>query len=226
MIPPLATTTPTARQQGLDPRPRPIRQLTPTPADARIAVVLAAYPTKHRRLGNAVGLDAPASVIEVLHALRDAGYRVDRIPRDGDALMAGLADRFTCESPQPHPRAVRPGSGSRPRHRVRALVRGAGPTASSRNHVHRGRASRRGVRRAVHPGRDRLSRAGPGRGARDRAAATGVRVRPDRYLPRARRAAAPPLPRLLPPARHGLSTLRTSPSRKTSRVRHRASRSR
>jgi cobaltochelatase CobN len=66
-------------------------------ADKRIALVLSAYPTKRGRVGNAVGLDTPASVIRLLHALRDAGYRVDRIPEDGDALMAELVDRFSYE---------------------------------------------------------------------------------------------------------------------------------
>ncbi|MHB1715942.1 MAG: cobaltochelatase subunit CobN [Acidimicrobiales bacterium] len=67
------------------------------PAERRIAIVLSAYPTKRSRLGNAVGLDTPASVIGLLHALRGAGYRVDRIPRDGDALMAELADTLTYD---------------------------------------------------------------------------------------------------------------------------------
>ena len=73
--------------------------LRATPGDAeRIAVVLSAYPTRRSRLGNAVGLDTPASVIGLLHALRDAGYRVDDIPPDGDTLMAALADRLTYDS--------------------------------------------------------------------------------------------------------------------------------
>jgi cobaltochelatase CobN len=63
----------------------------------RVAVVLSAYPTKRSRIGNAVALDTPASVVELLHALRDAGYRVDRIPDDGDALMAELIDAFSYE---------------------------------------------------------------------------------------------------------------------------------
>ncbi len=67
-------------------------------AGKRVAIVLSAYPTKRSRLGNAVGLDTPASVIELLHAMRDAGYRVDRIPPDGDALMAELADGFTYDA--------------------------------------------------------------------------------------------------------------------------------
>jgi len=62
--------------------------------EKRVAVVLSAYPTKKSRIGNAVGLDTPASVIDLLHAMRAAGYRVDRIPPDGDALMAELADAY------------------------------------------------------------------------------------------------------------------------------------
>jgi cobaltochelatase CobN len=66
-------------------------------AERRVAVVLSAYPTKRSRLGNAVALDTPASVVAVLARLRDAGYRVDRIPEDGDALMAELIDAFSYE---------------------------------------------------------------------------------------------------------------------------------
>jgi cobaltochelatase CobN len=61
------------------------------PPGRRVAVVLSAYPTRRSRIGNAVALDTPASVIELLQALARAGYRVDRIPEDGDALMAELA---------------------------------------------------------------------------------------------------------------------------------------
>lgn len=68
-------------------------------ADKRIAVVLSAYPTKRSRLGNAVGLDTPASVVALLHALADAGYRVDRFPASGDELMSELADALTYDQP-------------------------------------------------------------------------------------------------------------------------------
>ena len=67
------------------------------PHERHVAVVLSAYPTKRSRIGNAVALDTPASVIGLLHSLRDAGYRVDRIPTDGDALMAELIDAFSYE---------------------------------------------------------------------------------------------------------------------------------
>lgn len=67
------------------------------PAGRRVALVLSAYPTKKSRLGNAVGLDTPASVLALLNRLRDAGYRVDRVPESGDQLMAELADGLTYE---------------------------------------------------------------------------------------------------------------------------------
>ncbi len=44
------------------------------PAERKVAIVLSAYPTKHSRIGNAVGLDTPVSVIRLLAAMRHAGY--------------------------------------------------------------------------------------------------------------------------------------------------------
>ncbi|WP_033287087.1 cobaltochelatase subunit CobN [Streptomyces sp. NRRL F-525] len=59
-------------------------------AEKKLAVVFTAYPTKHSRVGNAVGLDTPASAIRVLDALRDAGYGVDEHPDNGDELIHRL----------------------------------------------------------------------------------------------------------------------------------------
>lgn len=66
-------------------------------ADKRLALMLSAYPTKHARIGNAVGLDTPASTIALLHELRAAGYALGEpgeVPglaeHDGDALMHAL----------------------------------------------------------------------------------------------------------------------------------------
>jgi cobaltochelatase CobN len=66
-------------------------------AERRVAIVMSAYPTARSRIGNAVALDTPASVIALLQALAGAGYRVDRIPESGDALMAELIDAFSYE---------------------------------------------------------------------------------------------------------------------------------
>ncbi|MGI5127228.1 cobaltochelatase subunit CobN [Pseudonocardia sp. CA-107938] len=59
-------------------------------AEKRIVLMLSAYPTKHARIGNAVGLDTPASAIALLQALRDAGYTVGDLPEHGDDLMKEL----------------------------------------------------------------------------------------------------------------------------------------
>ncbi|WP_187280771.1 cobaltochelatase subunit CobN [Microbispora sp. CSR-4] len=59
-------------------------------ADKRLAIVLSSYPTRHSRVGNAVGLDTPASAVVLLRALRDAGYDVGDAPDDGDALIHAL----------------------------------------------------------------------------------------------------------------------------------------
>jgi cobaltochelatase CobN len=71
------------------------------PAERRVVLMLSAYPTKHARIGNAVGLDTPASTVGLLAALRDAGYDIGRpgeLPGvaeagavgDGDALIHAL----------------------------------------------------------------------------------------------------------------------------------------
>jgi cobaltochelatase CobN len=59
-------------------------------AERRIAIVLSSYPTKHARVGNAVGLDTPASAVRLLNALRDAGYAVGEFPDDSDTLIHTL----------------------------------------------------------------------------------------------------------------------------------------
>ncbi len=73
----------TARLAGLRRLPR---------AGVRLAVVLSSYPTRNARVGNAVGLDTPASAVRLLHALRDDGYDLGdgELPDNGDALIHRL----------------------------------------------------------------------------------------------------------------------------------------
>ncbi|MEV4504022.1 cobaltochelatase subunit CobN [Streptomyces klenkii] len=67
-------------------------------AEKRIALVLSAYPTKHSRIGNAVGLDTPASAVALLRRLREEGYDfgTEEVPGlasgDGDELIYALID--------------------------------------------------------------------------------------------------------------------------------------
>ena len=60
-------------------------------ADKRLALVLSAYPTKHSRIGNAVGLDTPASAMVLLRRLRAEGYDFgpDPIPGLDDDPASG-----------------------------------------------------------------------------------------------------------------------------------------
>jgi cobaltochelatase CobN len=60
-------------------------------AEKKIALMLSAYPTKHSRIGNAVGLDTPASTVALLAALAEEGYRIgDFGSYDGDGLIHTL----------------------------------------------------------------------------------------------------------------------------------------
>jgi cobaltochelatase CobN len=62
-------------------------------AQKRLGIVLSAYPTKHARIGNAVGLDTPASAVVLLRALAEAGYdlgELDVEALDGDTLIHRL----------------------------------------------------------------------------------------------------------------------------------------
>jgi cobaltochelatase CobN len=53
--------------------------------------MLSSYPTKHSRVGNAVGLDTPASAVALLRAMRAAGYDLgEGFPEDGDTLIHAL----------------------------------------------------------------------------------------------------------------------------------------
>jgi cobaltochelatase CobN len=69
------------------------------PAERRIAVMLSAYPTKHSRIGNAVGLDTPVSAIRLFRAMREAGY--DLGPADGPDALPGLAPLDSIEGEEP-----------------------------------------------------------------------------------------------------------------------------
>ncbi|HEV2953410.1 MAG TPA: cobaltochelatase subunit CobN, partial [Candidatus Dormibacteraeota bacterium] len=58
----------------------------------RIALVLSSYPTKNARVGNAVGLDTPASALHLLQRLKDEGYEVGSLPATGDDLIQSLIE--------------------------------------------------------------------------------------------------------------------------------------
>ncbi len=59
-------------------------------AEKRLALVLTNFANRHGRIGSAVGLDTPASVVHLMQGLRERGYHVADIPESGDALMEEL----------------------------------------------------------------------------------------------------------------------------------------
>ncbi|GGP71804.1 cobaltochelatase subunit CobN [Saccharothrix coeruleofusca] len=82
-----------ARVAGIAVRHGRLRHVPP--AERKVVLMLSAYPTKHSRIGNAVGLDTPASAVRLLAALRERGYDIgDQLPGvddlDGDALIHAL----------------------------------------------------------------------------------------------------------------------------------------
>ena len=173
-------------------------------ADKRLAVVLSSYPTKHARVGNAVGLDTPASAVVLLRALREAGYDLgaDGFPEEGDALIhrliaAGghdvewLTEEQLAAAPLRVPLADYQRWFAALPPQLRESVRDA-----------LGRAARLALRqRNRSRRRDRAGGAAVRqRRARDPAAAR-LRREPGRDLPRPRPAAEPPLPRGVPLAR-------------------------
>ena len=61
----------------------------------RIALILANYPTHDGRIGNGVGLDTPASTLNILHAMQEAGYPIESLPDNGNALIKALQANVT-----------------------------------------------------------------------------------------------------------------------------------
>lgn len=76
--------------------------------EKRIALILANYPGSEGRIGSGVGLDTPASVMAILHAMAAEGYALGEpgaMPADGDALMRKLQEGIANDPAQ---WAVRP----------------------------------------------------------------------------------------------------------------------
>jgi cobaltochelatase CobN len=67
----------------------------------RIAFILTNSSAKAAQVGNAVGLDAPASLHNLLRAMRGRGYTVDGLPADGDAIIHELLSRGSYDDNHP-----------------------------------------------------------------------------------------------------------------------------
>lgn len=71
-----------------------LARLRRTPnAQKRIAFVLTNSSGKAAKVGNAVGLDSPASLMRLFNAMQEAGYTLRNLPPDGDTLIHTLLAR-------------------------------------------------------------------------------------------------------------------------------------
>jgi cobaltochelatase CobN len=77
-----------ARVAGVAVRHARLRQIPAS--ERRVAILLTSFPTKHAKIGMAVGLDTPASALELLAALREDGMLVEHAFGHGDELMHAL----------------------------------------------------------------------------------------------------------------------------------------
>ncbi|MBO6825950.1 MAG: cobaltochelatase subunit CobN [Sneathiella sp.] len=70
------------------------------PSSRKVALILANYPNRNGRIGNGVGLDTPAGVIEVMNRLSHEGYEISSIPGDGNSLIETLLSGPTNDRDQ------------------------------------------------------------------------------------------------------------------------------
>jgi cobaltochelatase CobN len=63
--------------------------------EKKVAIIFHNYPPRNDRIGTAFGLDSPASVRNILGDLKQAGYKLDDLPKDGQALIAEIIERVT-----------------------------------------------------------------------------------------------------------------------------------
>ena len=73
-------------------------------SERRVAFVLTNSSAKASQVGGAVGLDTPASLLTVLHALKSRRYSIAGLPATSDALMQNLLERGSYDERYPlHP---------------------------------------------------------------------------------------------------------------------------
>ncbi|MFL5807021.1 MAG: cobaltochelatase subunit CobN [Roseiflexaceae bacterium] len=66
-------------------------------AEKRVAFIFTNSSAKAARVGNAVGLDAPASLLRLLQAMHAVGYTVGELPATSDQLLLSLIDRCSYD---------------------------------------------------------------------------------------------------------------------------------
>ena len=63
----------------------------------KVAIIFHNYPPRDDRIGTAFGLDSPVSVLNIMRTMQDAGYRLERMPENGQALIEEVKSRLTLD---------------------------------------------------------------------------------------------------------------------------------
>ena len=63
--------------------------------DKKIAIIFHNYPPKNSNIGSALGLDSIESMCRFLRMMKEAGYQLDFLPKDGAELISMLTSRAT-----------------------------------------------------------------------------------------------------------------------------------
>ena len=71
----------------------------------RVAIILSNYPNKDSRVGNGVGLDTPASLINIMREMKKFGYSLKNEPTDVTSLMDQLIGGPTNQLKEKKPRS-------------------------------------------------------------------------------------------------------------------------
>ncbi len=71
-------------------------RLTP-PSERRVAIIFHHYPPRADRMGCAFGLDSFESVVRLLRRLKEEGYRIDRLYRNGEELAQEMLSRLISD---------------------------------------------------------------------------------------------------------------------------------
>jgi cobaltochelatase CobN len=69
--------------------------------DKRVAFVLTNSSSKAAQVGNAVGLDTPASLLNLLRAMKGRSYSISELPDSSDALIHNLLSRGSYDDAHP-----------------------------------------------------------------------------------------------------------------------------
>lgn len=77
-------------------------------SERRVAIIVANYPTKDGRIANGVGLDTPASAVEIIKAMSLEGYKTGDAPVSSGTFMNQLLAGFTNSTLREKPHSNSP----------------------------------------------------------------------------------------------------------------------